>query len=236
MTMATSGRVCPLMLGFGFGVSELDFGCGALGALQRLLQRLAEHGQMAHFAQWRAGGFSVNVNVGAGDVERLLDPVGGAGTFAVAEQVDHDGGGQAHGGRAERPAENGAQMILELRAGAGFDRVMAGVVDARGELVDEDAIVRGPKKFDAECADALDGIDGFAREIGHGIGESGRNCGGRFDGAADVMVLDCFDDGIRDAGFVCAARDHDGEFLRKGAESFGEEGVFFAIQEFPGEA
>src|SRR3954468_6442858 len=106
MTIATVGRVCPLMLRFGFGVSELDFGCGALGALQRVLQRLAEHGQMTHFAQWRAGGFSVDVNLSAGDVEGFVDAKRRAGAFAVAEQVDHDGSRKAHGGRTERPAEN----------------------------------------------------------------------------------------------------------------------------------
>src|SRR3954470_22073175 len=129
--------------GFGFGVSELDFGCGALGALQRVLQRLAEHGQMAHFAQWRAGGFSVDVNLSAGDVEGFVDAKRRAGAFAVAEQVDHDGSRKAHGGGTERPAENSAQVIFELGTGAGFNGVVAGVVDARSEFVNEDAIVGG---------------------------------------------------------------------------------------------
>ena len=83
VALPLAAKVC--MLGFGFGVSELDFGCCALSALQGVLQRLAEHGQMTHFAQWRAGGFSVNVNVSAGDVEGLLDAIGRAGAFAVAE-------------------------------------------------------------------------------------------------------------------------------------------------------
>ena len=113
---------------------------------------------------------------------------------------------------------------------------MAGIVDARGEFVNQNAIVCGAKEFDAECADALDCIDGFAREIRHRVGEGGRNCSGGFDGAADVMVLDGFDDGIRDAGFVRAPRDHNGEFLREWAKSFGEERIFFAVEEFPGEA
>jgi len=102
--MATVGGMCPLMLRFGFGVSELDFGGGLLGALQSVFQRLPEHGQMAHFAQWRACRFSVDVNVGAGAVQSFLNADRRAQTFAVAKEVDHDRGWQAHGGRAERPS------------------------------------------------------------------------------------------------------------------------------------
>ena len=44
------------------------------------------------------------------------------------------------GGRAERPAGDGADVVLELRDGAGVLRPVAGIVDARRELVDEQAL------------------------------------------------------------------------------------------------
>src|SRR5258707_312593 len=109
---------------------------------------------MAHFAQWRAGGFSIDMNVGAGAIESLLD---------------------------------------------------------------------------AESADALDGVDRYAREIGDRVRERGRNCGRRVDRTTDVVIVDRFDDWISDAAVIRAARDHNGQLLREGAEGFGEEGIFFAV-------
>src|SRR5215213_9422696 len=73
ITIATVGGVCPLMLSFGFAVSELDFRRSTLRALQCLLQRCAEHGQMPHFAQWPACRFSIDMNMRAGNVQRLLN-------------------------------------------------------------------------------------------------------------------------------------------------------------------
>src|ERR1051325_8513452 len=65
ITMATVGGRCPLMLRFRFGISELDFRGGGLRALQRVLQRRAEHGQMPHFPQCRACALPVNMNMRA---------------------------------------------------------------------------------------------------------------------------------------------------------------------------
>jgi hypothetical protein len=52
------------------------------------------------------------------------------------EQVDH-GRRAEQLGAAERQAGDGAQVLLELVGEAGLDGVVAGVVGARGDLVDE---------------------------------------------------------------------------------------------------
>src|SRR5436190_343662 len=102
---------------------------------------------MAHLAQWRGGGLAVDVNMRAGDGKRVVKADRKAGAFPMPQQIDHYGSGQAHRRGAQRPAEDGADMILELRTGAGFDGVVPGVVDAWSEFVDQDAIVRGSEKF-----------------------------------------------------------------------------------------
>ena len=53
-------------------------------------------------------------------------------------------------------------MIFKLRADARLDGVMAGVVDARREFIDEDFASVSQKHFDAHGADGLDGFDGAA--------------------------------------------------------------------------
>ena len=54
----------------------------------------------------------------------------------VADQVFHHAVGMAVG-VAERQAGDRADMLLELRDGAGGLRPVAGIVDARRDLVDE---------------------------------------------------------------------------------------------------
>ena len=44
--------------------------------------------------------------------------------------------------RAERPAADGAHVLLELRGLGALDRPMAGIVNARGDLVDDDVLAR----------------------------------------------------------------------------------------------
>ena len=56
--------------------------------------------------------------------------------------------------RAERQAHDGAQMIFELAGERAFDRPVAGIVDARGHFVGEQAAVLF-EKFDGEHADVL---------------------------------------------------------------------------------
>ena len=60
-----------------------------------------------------------------------------------ADQVRHHHVGVARR-RPERPAGDRADVVLELRDGAGVLRPMAGIVDARRDLVDEEASRSAP--------------------------------------------------------------------------------------------
>src|SRR5260370_41917256 len=84
-------------------------------------------------------------------------------------------------GGAEREAEDGAKMILELAGDGAFDGPVAGIVDARGHFVGEElALVF--EKFDGEDADVLQGFENEAGGVFRGALDGGfkaRRGGGR---------------------------------------------------------
>ena len=63
------------------------------------------------------------------------------------------------GGVAERPAGDGADVLLELRTDAGVHGPMAGIVDPRRDLVDEEARPESESRhehLDREDADMVE--------------------------------------------------------------------------------
>jgi hypothetical protein len=96
---------------------------------------------MAHLALRAHGRFAVPVDRCPGDGERLLDrpqclfqqPI------ARTQHIDHRRRPDFERCIAERQAEDGAQVLLELARCAGLDRVVAGVVRPRRDLVDQHA-------------------------------------------------------------------------------------------------
>ena len=64
-----------------------------------------------------------------------LGQQGAPGVDLVADQVVHLDPAEA-GGRAERPAADGADMLLELRGRSALDGPVAGIVNPRRDLVD----------------------------------------------------------------------------------------------------
>src|SRR5690606_28880651 len=79
----------------------------------------------------------------------------------AAEQVQH--AGMAPRGRvAERPIEHRAQVILELARFGALDRPMAGVVDARCDLVREQSVPRR-KELDREYAAIIEALEDRAQ-------------------------------------------------------------------------
>src|SRR6202040_3147327 len=92
-----------------------------------------------------AGGLAIKMEVGVGDGEDFS----GFGEFA--DEIEHGGvAGESCG--AEGQAEDGAKMIFELAGNRAFDGPMAGIVDARGHFIGEQAAVVF-EKFDGEDAD-----------------------------------------------------------------------------------
>src|SRR6266850_1708925 len=101
-------------------------------------------GDVAEFAAG-AGGLAVEMEVGVGDGEDF----GGFGEFA--DEIEHGGmAGESRG--AEGHAKDGAEMIFELAGDGAFDGPVAGIVDARGHFIGEQAAIVF-EEFDGQNAD-----------------------------------------------------------------------------------
>ena len=106
-------------------------------------------GEVADFAAG-AGGFAVVV---AGDR-------GEPRSFCVREHspdaVEHHGGARV--GDAEWEAEDGAEVVFELRGVGAFDGPVAGVVDAGRHLVGEE-VRAADEELDGEDADVFEAFE-----------------------------------------------------------------------------
>ncbi len=111
-----------------------------------------------------------------------------------------------------------ADMLLELRDGAGGFRPVAGIVDARRDLVDEQRAVAEHEELDADDADIVerfeDGEGVAAGQFGGCRRDGGRH-GGRVQYAVAVDVLGRIVGGER---AVAAARGDDGNLALEGDE------------------
>ena len=107
-------------------------------------------GEVAHLAAGPGFGLAVEMQhqVGLGEQGRDAQDI-------VADQVLHDAVGMP-GGIAERQAGDGADMLLELRDGAGGFRPVAGIVNARRDLVGQQRAVGKHEELDADDADIVE--------------------------------------------------------------------------------
>src|SRR5882672_10065272 len=142
-------------------------------------------GDVAEFAAG-AGGFAVEMEVGVGDGEDF----GGFGEFA--DEIEHGGmAGESRG--AEGHAENGAEMIFELAGDGAFDGPVAGIVDARGHFVGEQAAIV-LEEFDGQYTDVFQGFEDVAGGVFSGaLNESHKAGSGRerkTENAAAMVVFD----------------------------------------------
>jgi hypothetical protein len=76
------------------------------------------------------------------------------GVHFLAQQIDHHRIAVARR-VAERPAGDGADMLLELADGAGIERPVAGIVHPRRDLVD-DQLRALDEQFDRQHADIVE--------------------------------------------------------------------------------
>src|SRR5450432_3418323 len=71
--------------------------------------------------------------------------------------------------RAKRPAGDGADMLLELRGLRAVDRPMSGIMDARGEFIDDkllDALrIARHKQFYGDEPDVIQSVHDLARDL-----------------------------------------------------------------------
>src|SRR6185312_14399696 len=108
----------------------------------------------------------------------------------VADQIYHFCPWRLELRRSQRPAGDSANMLLELRRQCPVHGPVAGVVNARGHLVDVEAIAAifgDDEKFDGEDTDVIEALgdflrsrDGFSRHVGRQPG--------RRDGAVQNMI------------------------------------------------
>ena len=130
---------------------------------------------MRHLAAGAGLGLAVEVQAFVG-LGRELAPV----LDLVAQQIGHFDAGVGRRG-AKRPAGDGADMLFELVADAAVLGPVAGVVDARGDLVDQKHVVSEVEQFDAQNADVIqpihdrlgDGAGADLRLLVHGGGGQG---------------------------------------------------------------
>ena len=102
--------------------------------------------QVTHFAPWPRLGLAVGMGA-----DTRPEPLGDRGD-PVADEVFHLEIGEARG-VAQRPAGDGADVLLELVGDTHGLGPVAGIVDAWGDLVDQQRAVREGEEFDTEDAD-----------------------------------------------------------------------------------
>src|SRR5205807_8372376 len=85
------------------------------------------------------------------------------GLGKVANQIDH-GAMAGGGGRTERKAKHGTEMVFKLARHRAFDGPVAGIVDARRHLVGEEtALVL--KKLDGQNTDIFERFEDAAGNV-----------------------------------------------------------------------
>ena len=109
-----------------------------------------------------------------------------------ADQVLHGGVGAPCSG-AQRQAADGADVLCELAGLATLDGPVAGVVDAGGDLVDQQPAAFGDEQLDAKNPDVVERLGDALGARPRGRGESGGDVGRRqrqVEDAVHVAVLD----------------------------------------------
>ena len=155
---------------------------------------------------------AVQVHLRPGIVERRRHPRREA-LAVLPQQVGHHDDGRDEVSRAERPVEDGAEVVLELRGDAPVDGEVSRVVRPGGDLVDDQVAVLGPEQFGRDDPRRL----GQFRDPSSDLERLGRDIkrygSGSDDLVADAVALDGLDDRVGHHVAGRAARDEDGEFL-----------------------
>jgi hypothetical protein len=87
-------------------------------------------------------------------------------------------------------------MVLELGAGAGFDREVTRVVHAGGDFIQDQIAVLQQEELQAEAPHPVNGFNRVQRQVG-GAGSNGSgNRGGGSHHLADVVAIDGFHHGV----------------------------------------
>ena len=111
---------------------------------------------MAHFAPWPHEALAVNMQP---RLPRHFNPF----LDFVADDVLHNSVGIAFR-IAQRPSGDRTDMLFELADGAGFQCPMAGIMDARSDLIDQQLAFACHKEFDTENAGIVQRLRNMSRQ------------------------------------------------------------------------
>src|SRR5882757_5042847 len=128
--------------------SVLQTALGFEDASHCLFRRVADCGEMAHFAAGSGGVLFVEVQADTVDFERAVEARLAVGP-RVAQQI-RDGGGAKYACAAQRKIADGAYVLLELADNAGAFAGVIAVMRPRRKLVDEQGSILRDEDLDRE--------------------------------------------------------------------------------------
>ena len=147
---------------------------------------------MSHLSPYPGTGLAIEVEGGSGGIENG-GPVGRSIFICpnIAQEVKH-GTGLFQSGRAEGQSANGPGLLLELRGHASIDGMVAGVMRAGGDLIDQQPACLGDEKFHGQDANIIKGLGHPHRYLAcflqNIFGQPGRHDGD----IKDVVAVDIF--------------------------------------------
>jgi hypothetical protein len=117
--------------------------------------------------------------------------------------------------RPEREAADGADLLLELAGRAGVDGEVAGVMRARRELVDHEAIGLIDEELDAEDADDIEAMHDLAGDIEGLVRDCVAHLGGTNGEVEDVIAMAILNGSVGYDLTIAPADGDDGDFALK---------------------
>src|SRR5260221_8430098 len=129
---------------------------------------------------------------------------------------------------AERPAGNGADVLLELRDRGAVERPVAGIVHARRDLVDQHvraAVLLDHEHLDREHADIIQGVGDLLRDRPRLCGEFVRDVGRRTRDFQNVVAVLVFGNVVAFDLTVDAARGDHRDFAFERYERLEDRGL-----------
>ena len=173
-------------------------------------------GDVAHFAARARLGLAVEVDGGAG--------LGGEGAPFVdigADQIGHHRIAVARR-LAERPAANRPNMVLELADETGIERPMAGIMDARGEFVDDQrlALALALEHLHAKHADMAERVGDLAGNLFGRDRRAVGDAGGRAADGEDAVLMHVLHRVVEGERAVLTAHDDHRDFAFEQHQAF----------------
>src|SRR5574340_639993 len=193
-----------------------------LGERERLREIAVKYVEVPHLAARARGFLAVQMQLDGGVSEQGL-PVRAAVVPAVAEDVDH------HHRRpqprvAEWQAAERTHLLLELVGDAGVERVVAGVVRARGDLVDQE-LAADDKELNRHHADVAELVGNGARHVASLGSDLVGDAGGDDGDVEDAVFMAVLGDREHDAFAGVAAGEHDRHLALELDEAFQHAGL-----------